>query len=65
MPNLYDFLNKKKKELQIIDRDLEQINGIRPCSKCEEDVSGALWDAIELTMYWKCSNGHETLYRIN
>jgi hypothetical protein len=65
MPDLNQFLNKKKADLKLNDRDLEQLNGIRPCSHCSEDVVGALWDAIDLTMYWKCNNGHENSFKIN
>ena len=52
MPNLDEFLNKKieQKEYQ-----LERLPGLRACNTCYEDVSGALWDPIELVMSWKCS----------
>ena len=65
MPDLSEFLNKKKMDLKLKDRDLEQLGGVRPCAHCSEDVSGALWDAVDLTMYWKCNNGHENSFRVN
>jgi hypothetical protein len=61
MPDLNEFFSKPFKEKQY---ELEQLNGIRPCSKCKEDVSGAVWDPIEMIMSWKCINGHETIYEV-
>jgi hypothetical protein len=62
MPDLNEFLNPK---VEIKDYNLERIEGLRPCNKCDEDVSGALWDPIELIMSWDCSKGHKTTHRIN
>jgi hypothetical protein len=61
MPDLNEFLDKPDKEKPY---NLEQLNGIRPCSKCKEDVSGAFWDPMEMIMSWKCTNGHETIYEV-
>lgn len=61
MPDLNEFLNPKSQEKPY---ELEKLDGFRPCSKCDEDVKGALWDPIELVMSWRCSSGHETVFRI-
>lgn len=60
MPDLSEFLNSNKPE----DYDLEDLPGIRACSKCDIDVNGAKWDPVELVMSWRCSKGHETVYKI-
>jgi hypothetical protein len=62
MPDLNEFLNPK---IESKDYNLEKLEGLRACNKCDEDVSGALWDPIELVMSWRCSKGHETIYKIN
>ena len=61
MPDLDEFLNPKNKNKNY---ELEKLPGLRPCSKCDDDVTGALWDPIELTMYWKCSKGHENAFKV-
>ena len=61
MPDLNEFFDKSSKEKPY---NLEQLSGVRPCSKCKEDVSGAFWDPMEMIMSWKCSNGHETIYEV-
>jgi len=63
MPNLNEFLNSKIKE-ESKGYELETLTGVRACSKCDEDVSGAFWDPIELVMSWRCSKNHETIFRI-
>jgi hypothetical protein len=62
MPNLDEFLNKENKNSKPY--DLEQVHGVRPCSKCDENVSGALWDPVEFVMFWTCSNGHENKFQV-
>jgi hypothetical protein len=62
MPDLNEFLNKKSEEKPY---ELEYLNGVRACSKCDEDVSGAYWDPIELVMSWRCSKAHETTFKVN
>ena len=62
MPNLNEFLNKKPEKIKAY--DLEKISGLRACIKCDEDVNGALWDPIELVMSWRCSKGHETIFKV-
>jgi hypothetical protein len=62
MPDLNEFLNKKSEEKQY---ELEYLNGVRACSKCDEDVSGAYWDPVELVMSWRCSKSHETTFKVN
>jgi hypothetical protein len=63
MPELNEFFNKPSEKLESY--SLEQINGVRACSKCDEDVTGAFWDPIELVMSWRCSKGHETVFKVN
>jgi hypothetical protein len=63
MPNLNEFLNSKIKE-ESKGYELEKLTGVRACSKCDEDVSGASWDPIKLVMSWTCSKNHETTFRI-
>jgi hypothetical protein len=60
MPNLDDFLKENTSK----DYELENLPGVRACSKCDEDVSGASWDPIELVMSWKCSKGHDTIFKV-
>ena len=62
MPNLNEFFDKKEK---VFKAEMEFLAGQRPCSKCDENVEGAYWDASELTMHWKCSAEHENIYRVN
>lgn len=62
MPNLNEFLNKE--EPKEINSTFENLPGLRPCSKCDIDVDGGLWDPENLIMKWTCSSGHETVHRI-
>lgn len=62
MPNLDEFLNKNIEQKEY---NLERIPGLKACGKCDEDVNGADWDPIELVMSWKCSKGHDTVFKIN
>lgn len=64
MPNLDEFLNKPKPE-PVYKAELEKLSGIRGCSKCEEQVEGALWDPIDRIMYWTCSNEHENKFQVD
>ena len=63
MPNIKDLIGKEK-EVEQVHSTLEKLDGIKPCAKCEEDVDGGLWDPENLIMSWKCSNGHETSYKV-
>jgi len=62
VPNLNEFLNKE--EPKEINSTFENLSGLRPCSKCDIDVDGGLWDPENLIMKWTCSSGHETVHRI-
>ena len=62
MPNLNEFL--KKEEQEQINSTFEELPGIKPCSKCEIDVDGGLWDSENLIMKWTCPEGHETVYKV-
>ena len=64
MPNLNEFINKKIEHNNITHSTLENIAGIRPCSKCELDVDGGLWDPEKLLLTWKCNNGHENSVQV-
>jgi hypothetical protein len=61
MPNLNEFLSQKIDQKEY---DLEKIPGLRACDKCDENVNGANWDPIELVMSWRCSKGHETIFKV-
>ena len=62
MPSFNEFFDKpdEKKLYQV-----EKLQGVRACSKCDEDVTGAFWDPIDLVMSWRCSKGHETVFKVN
>ena len=62
MPDLNEFFNKPNEKVDPY--NLEKLGGIRPCSKCDEDVEGAFWDALDMVMSWKCSKGHETMFKV-
>lgn len=62
MPKINEFFNKEEKKQ--INYEFETLSGIRPCSKCEINVDGGLWDPENLIMKWTCSSGHETIHRI-
>jgi hypothetical protein len=61
MPNLNEFLSQKIDQKEY---ELEKIPGLRACDKCDENVNGANWDPIELVMSWRCSKGHETIFKV-
>lgn len=63
MPDLNEFL--KKEEPKSINSTFESLPGIKPCSKCNKDVDGGLWDPENLIMKWTCSEGHETIHVIS
>jgi hypothetical protein len=62
MPNLNEFLNKKDQEKK--ESLLEDLPGVKPCSKCDIDVDGGFWDPENLIMTWTCSQGHETIHKV-
>lgn len=64
MPNLNEFLNKKNQAKQDLNSTFEVLPGLRPCSKCDIDVDGGLWDPENLIMSWTCSDGHETVHKV-
>lgn len=59
MPDLDEFLNPKDDN-----KNLEFLEGTRPCKFCEENVDGAFWDTVNLSMSWKCSKGHESKFMV-
>jgi hypothetical protein len=62
VPNLNEFLEDSSENIKPY--NLEKVNGIRPCSKCDEDVAGAFWDPVDFVMSWRCSKGHETVFKV-
>ena len=62
MPDLNEFFNKPDEKVERY--NLEKLGGVRPCSKCYEDVEGAFWDALDMVMSWRCSKGHETVFKV-
>lgn len=62
MPNINEFLNKPE---QVYKAELQKIDGIKPCSKCDEDVNSYYWDVASFIMSWKCSKGHETSFKVS
>ena len=63
MPNIKDLIGQEE-VVEQVHSTLEKLDGIKPCAKCEEDVDGGLWDPEKLIMSWKCSNEHETSYKV-
>lgn len=61
MPNLNEFLKGKEENS---DSTFEPLPGIKPCSECDINVDGGLWDPENLIMKWTCSQGHETIHRV-
>lgn len=64
MPNLNEFLHKPEEQFDADDSNLESLDGIRPCSRCDLNVDGALWDSKKLLLTWKCSSGHENSIQV-
>jgi hypothetical protein len=63
MPNINEFIGPKPE--QVYKTELEKIIGIKPCSKCDENVSEAYWDPTQLIMTWTCSSGHTNTIKVN
>lgn len=63
MPDINEFFNKKEKEI-LTDDQVEIINQIRPCSKCDLFVHEYYFNNKTMEMYWTCINGHETRYQV-
>lgn len=62
MPNLNEFFHKP----EIIHKtEWQNIPGVKPCSKCDEDADEAFWDPTTLTLSWQCPNGHANQVRVN
>ena len=64
MPDLNEFLNK---EIPVVQEDprIETIEQMRPCSSCDLFVDSYSFNNETFEMYWKCSNGHETRYKVS
>lgn len=64
MPNLNEFLSKPPQHIQDEHISLEKLDGVRPCSSCDLNVEGALWDADKLLLSWECKSGHKNLIQV-
>jgi hypothetical protein len=62
MPNINEFISPKPEK--ILGSEMEKILGDKPCSKCNLNAKEALWDAINMTLTWKCPDGHENIVRV-
>jgi len=63
MPDLNEFFKDKQQEE--VNSTFEKIPGLKPCSSCDEDVDGGLWDLENYTMSWTCSKGHVSTHKVN
>jgi hypothetical protein len=61
MPNINEFIQNKE---QVYKSELQKMGGVKPCSKCDEDVDSYFWDPIKLEMSWTCSKGHFTSFKV-
>lgn len=61
MPNLNEFFHKPE---ILHNPQLEKINGIKPCSKCNKDAEEAFWDPATLILSWDCPDGHKNQIRV-
>jgi hypothetical protein len=61
MPNINEFFNKPERLDQ---KDLERIDGIRPCSKCDKNAKEGFWDPHSMQLSWTCPDGHHTIHTI-
>jgi uncharacterized membrane protein (UPF0127 family) len=64
MPNLDEFLNKPVIDKVFVDGRVEDIQQMRPCSKCDLYVDTYQFNNQTMEMYWKCKDGHETRYSV-
>ena len=63
MPSLDEFLNKPEPKKD--HSHLENVDGIRPCAYCDEDVDGAIWDPNDLVLTWVCTTSHVNSFKVN
>lgn len=62
MPNINEFFHKP----EIIHKaELEKINGIKPCAKCDKNAQEAFWDPTTLILSWECPDGHANQFKVN
>lgn len=64
MPNLNEFFESKIQDVPL-DSNIEIIQQMRPCSKCDVFVDSYSFNHQTLEMFWKCVNGHETRHKLN
>lgn len=63
MPDLNEFFAYKSQETR--NSRVEKIDQERPCGKCDLSVPFYNFNQSTLEMYWTCSAGHETRYKLN
>jgi hypothetical protein len=64
MPNLNEFFESKIHEVPL-DPNIEIIEQMRPCSKCDLFVESYSFNTQTFEMFWTCVDGHETRYRVS
>lgn len=61
MPNLNEFFHKP----EVLHKEsLEKIDGLKPCSKCEQDAEYALWDPQSMILSWTCPSNHANQIKV-
>jgi hypothetical protein len=61
MPNLNEFINKPQ---VVVKQNLESINGVKPCSKCDKNAEESFWDSDSMVLAWECPDGHKNEVRV-
>lgn len=64
MTRLNDFLNESTIESVPLDENVEIIEQMRPCSKCDLYVDKYSFNSKTMEMFWTCKDGHETKYTV-
>jgi hypothetical protein len=61
---LNDFLNESTIETVPLDENVEVIEQMRPCSKCDLYVDRYSFNKQTMEMFWTCKDGHDTKYTV-
>ena len=64
MTRLNDFLKESSIEDVPLDPNVEIIEQMRPCSKCDLYVDKYSFNKQTMEMFWTCKDGHETKYMV-
>ena len=62
MPNINEFFHKPE---LLHKAELEKIEGLKPCSQCDENAQEAYWDPFTTILSWECKNGHKSQFKVN